>query len=313
MAAGKHTGTAFLVHVPVTEDPQEGGLIYAVTAGHIIDLTRAAGDLILRVNKVGGGYEDLKADHERWLVSPSVDAAVARVEYDYEKSLQLEVDPIPFDKLLPDEWTSEQEVGEGDELFFATLFTLVPGRHQNLPIARFGHIALMPQQDDLLQVSFKDDMGCIIFSRTFPGYLAEAYSRGGHSGSPAFLYFPLNRKPVKLTGFSVPGYAGVMGVLGLVAAHYDVELEAEGPTTANSGIAVIVPAQHIIHLLMEEEFVKEREEARQEVEAGRPAATVDASPVDPLDTEFKRFRDLTRKLVSTPKTEIEEKRKESES
>jgi hypothetical protein len=127
----------------------------------------------------------------------------------------------------------------------------------------------MPQQDDPIKVAFKDDADFEVFTRTFPAYLAEAYSRGGHSGSPAFLYFLLTRKPGQLTDLTAAGPAGVTAVLGVVAAHYDVELEADDPTTGNSGIAVIVPAQHIIDLLMAKDSVKEREEARRDVEAER--------------------------------------------
>jgi len=58
-----------------------------------------------------------------------------------------------------------------------------------------------------------------------------------------------------------------MAVLGVVAAHFDVDLEADDPRRGNSGIAVIVPAQHIIDLLMAKDSVKEREEARREIEA----------------------------------------------
>lgn len=268
MAGAKHVGTAFLVSVPVTKDPRDGVMIYAVTAGHLIDGTRPDGDLILRVNKVGGGHEPFPVDHDRWIVSPSVDAAVVRVGCDRKKSRELDVVPIPFDGLLSDARAAELDVGEGDEMFyFATLFAAVPEKRRHLPITRFGHVALMPQQDDPIKVAFKDRADCEVFTRTFPAYLAEAYSRGGHSGSPAFLYFPLSRKTVHLTGLTAAGPAGVMAVLGVVAGHYDVDLEADDPTMGNSGIAVIVPAQHIIDLLMAKDSVKEREEARREVEA----------------------------------------------
>jgi len=268
MAGEQHVGTAFLVSVPVSKDPRDGVMIYAVTAGHLVDGTRPDGDLILRVNKVGGGHEPFPIDHDRWIVSPSVDAAVVRVGYDRKKSRELDVVPIPFDGLLSDVRATELDVGEGDEMFyFATLFASVPGKRRHLPIARFGHVALMPQQDDPITVAFNDDAGCEVFSRTFPAYLAEAYSRGGHSGSPAFLYFPLSRRPGQLPALTAAGPAGVMAVLGVVAAHFDVDLEADDPRRGNSGIAVIVPAQHIIDLLMAKDSVKEREEARREIEA----------------------------------------------
>jgi len=92
---------------------------------------------------------------------------------------------------------------------------------------------------------------------------------GAIADPPHFFISPLNRKLGQLTGLTAAGPAGVMAVLGVVAAHYDVDLEADDPTTGNSGIAVIVPAQHIIDLLMAEDSVREREQARREVEAER--------------------------------------------
>jgi hypothetical protein len=55
--------------------------------------------------------------------------------------------------------------------------------------------------------------------------------------------------------------------------------------------------------LTREDVVTEREELAKEHEE-KPAATFD-STADSEESEFKRFEDLTRKLVNTPKPDKE--------
>jgi hypothetical protein len=65
------------------------------------------------------------------------------------------------------------------------LFSEHPGGDHNEPIARFGNIALMPAEKVTVDVG--DSTAHI------RAYLVEARSWGGHSGSPAFVFFPPDR------------------------------------------------------------------------------------------------------------------------
>jgi len=55
-------------------------------------------------------------------------------------------------------------------------------------------------------------------------------------------------------------------IIGIVQGHYDInrpvnfttDVLAEGKVSINTGIAVVVPFQQIIDLLMQEEFVEKR-------------------------------------------------------
>lgn len=97
-------------------------------------------------------------------------------------------------------------------------------------------------------------------------YLVEARSWGGHSGSPAFVYYPSDR----IHGI-VDTSTWEPALLGLVQGHYEILQDAALPgdilekvsVPINSGIAVIIPAQKIMDTLMQEELVDKRNEVLQ--------------------------------------------------
>jgi len=152
----------------------------------------------------------------------------------------------------------------GAEIFFIGLFA--PGRdfHLSRPVARFGNIALMPEE---VPLDLGD--GHLVNRRV---YLVEARSWAGHSGSPAFVYFQaghgrahqLGDDPLNERGF-LPGFGRL---LGLVSAHFDV-LMPVGPglgvgiedeivelkVKVNSGIAAVTPSQAIADLLRRDDVV----------------------------------------------------------
>lgn len=47
-----------------------------MTARHVIDESRPYGPLCLRVNRRAGGYEDLGAPQDDWLIHATTDVAV---------------------------------------------------------------------------------------------------------------------------------------------------------------------------------------------------------------------------------------------
>jgi hypothetical protein len=142
-------------------------------------------------------------------------------------------------------------------VFFVGLFSEHPGVERNQPILRFGNISMMPGEK--LLVNLGDS------SARIRAYLVEARSWGGHSGSPAFVYFPPDRFGNSISvGMTLPIF-----LLGLVQGHYDIKSDVkfigdveEGQVAINAGIAAVVPAQEIYDLLMSGEVLAERDEAR---------------------------------------------------
>ena len=297
-------GTAFLVVVPLSD---EVGIGYVVTAQHVVNATRPYDGLYLRVNHKDGGHRQFRIDPDDWVLHPKADVAVSRATL----SDEFDVEYLHLDKLATDEYVVEQRIGEGDEVFFSVLFGKHTGSEQIQPVVRFGNISLMPREPVPIKLDpASEPIDC-------DAYLVEARSWGGHSGSPAFIYYLPTREEGFLT-LTTYGESGIR-LLGLIHGHFPMEADVQvigdailGQATVdvNAGIAVVVPAQKIIDLLMEtEELVNDREAAKKTKEQNRAKAVPDvASPQPQSESNLTRgeFEDALEK--ATQKTEEPTKR-----
>jgi hypothetical protein len=314
-------GTGFFVGVPMVE----GVAAYAVTARHIIERSQQE-TIFVRWN-TADGFEDAPTSKKSdWFISEEADVAAIRARRP-PGDASVDISAIhptqfitstyrfhgpPVTKEAIDAGVAPM-VEAGDEIFFVGLFEQQAGRRQNLPVARFGNIARMPIEPMTLERFPEPAL------ETFEcfAYLAETRSWGGHSGSPTFWPHPITyrRELLGVPGgfFDEPHF--MQGFLGLVSAHFDIDKEAEITgdilgtirTGLNSGMAVITPAEYIRRLLMRDDVEEERDKNRPRREANQ-TPTMDSLNVE--DSEFERFEDLTRKLVHTPKNEVDAKRKE---
>ncbi|MBA7678780.1 hypothetical protein ES703_87058 [subsurface metagenome] len=161
--------------------------------------------------------------------------------------------------LATDAVITAKGTGIGDEIFFVGLFSEHYGQEHNLPIVRFGNISLMP--DEKISVRVTADSIIPVY-----GYLAEAMSWPGHSGSPVFIYYPFDRNPgtSNIAIYPLKNPDPLSGtdqfkLLGLVSAHYPIEQEVKmsetipeeqkGRIYQHAGIVVVIPSQGIIDTL----------------------------------------------------------------
>ena len=262
--------TAFFVGVPVNN---EGSVTYAVTARHVIDASRPHGELYVRINKISGGFRDFKAPQDAWACHPLTDVAVIPVKLPRG---QFDLRTIPFSMLATDDYVIQQRIGAGDDVFFVGLFSAYTGQERNQPIIRFGNISLMPHEKIAMKLNPGSDTTTLI-----DAYLVEARSWGGHSGSPAFIYYPPDREPGGIVIARNPP-----ALLGVVHGHYEIKQDiafigdilGSGKVPINAGIAVVVPAQKIIDALMREELVEERKRLLQKHLRSKPTPIPDVSP-----------------------------------
>jgi len=142
----------------------------------------------------------------------------------------------------------KRHIREGDEMFFVGLFTPFYGSKENVPICRFGRLAMLPGEP----VPWGNEGGANL-------YLMEAQCFGGNSGSPAFFYFPrqhrgspiiqihgLQRSSILLAGV-VKGYFrdwSELLVMNSAAIPY---------SSQNVGVTAIVPATYLYEMLFTEE------------------------------------------------------------
>lgn len=259
----KPCATVFFVEKPINAEFSQ---IYAITARHVIENIHRQTPIYIRVNNSDSSVECLKAEKENWVLSDKIDVAIIN----FKKQSNHDLKCIPYNMLATDELIKKESTGIGDEIFFVGLFSEHYGREHNLPVVRFGNISLMPSEK--LSVRVAKDMIIQV-----NGYLIEAMSWPGHSGSPVFIYYPFDREPGKSRIASSPPNGILKNadplsgteqfkLLGLVSAHYPIEQEVKmsetipeeqkGQIEAQSGMALVIPAQGIIDTLNELELLK---------------------------------------------------------
>ena len=328
--------TVFFIADPTVERPHP---VWAVTARHCIHEARAGGGaMFVRVN-AGDSYRDIPTQADDWLESDDADVACC-----YWASTEGDVIAVPVTQLVGANYTyrfghllvgdpngpEPEDVYVGAEVFFVGLFSQHAGRARNLPVARFGNVSRLPREPILVDRPTGTE--------SIDGYLVEARSWGGHSGSPTYWAHPVTQimeLPKPLAGnraqrrqaersgqqetLTVSRQQPLMALLGLVSAHFDIPREAtmtgdilgKAVTKLNSGMAVVTPA-HFIRQLLEREDVRAQAEEYRRKQDPEPAATMDILGIDAErpagadiaePTEFERFEELARQLAQTPKPE----------
>jgi hypothetical protein len=275
--------TAFCAAI---QSPEGSVVPYFVTARHVIeeaaaeDAWGADGSLYIRWNRVDGGFEDAETRLGDWWLSETADVAAIRVRRQ-GKATEVFLQPIYPTMFIDSQYrftdtspnlplTQEAvdagqvpTVSTGDEVFLVGLFEQSPGSRV-FPVARIGHVARMPV-DPLTMVRHKGPP-----PETFQAlaYLVETLSWGGSSGSPVFWSQEYTlRELADFPGGFIDMKQYMIGFLGLLSAHYDIEKKGRITgdilgtvrTDLNSGMAIVTPAHNVLELLERGDVRKERE------------------------------------------------------
>jgi hypothetical protein len=295
-------GTGFFVALEIPDFPGTTR-VYLVTAKHVVQGARSKGPMFARINLLGGGFMDVPCPYKAWHESYETDVAAGIID----GRLQADWVHIPEARFATEDFIAEHDVGGGDSVFFAGLFSSFPGMQRNQPIFRFGRIALMPDE----QVSIRRDLDDPDTRVDVDAYLVESRSWGGHSGSPAFVHWPA----------PVPGALAEQPppdshLLGLVQGHYELQEDVafvgdilgSGKVPMNLGIAIIIPAKDILALLNEEDFVADRKKIRDYMKKQKPAPVPDTKAI-PVEGEvftkedFEKVLHKATRKVEPPKDE----------
>jgi hypothetical protein len=242
-------GTGFFMG----HDPKSGEKIsprvWAVTALHVIDGLRSKGveQVVLRLNPKQDGQHLIikRIPIGDWFSHPtdgSIDVSIA------ECGIPSEADHValPRSFVANEQTFAENEVNVGDEVFVSGFFTHHFGDQRNIPIVRVGNLAAL--NDEKIAT---DKFGKI------DGYLIEARSTGGLSGSPVYLNLGIVRK----IGNTVRQYDGdgpSIHFLGLVHGHFVVKSQSDeiGEKDINAGIAIVISGASILAVTFEYDSVK---------------------------------------------------------
>ncbi len=272
-------GSGFVLGVPFVEHQRQWHL-YVVTNKHVIEPPEGPSNCVMRVNTRDGGSVSIPTQPDAWTKAINDDLAL-----------------IPFEP--PDNWVpgliatdtfldesceiNDWPVYPGDDVVFFGRFVNHEGHQRNKPVARFGNISMMPDMEAPVRVWNQDQLA----------FLVECRSLGGFSGSPAFVHLSHLRwmGGIKKDGLS-PSQPRFLGVDCAHLPFWSAIYERRGdPSTripnqwaeTNSGIAVIVPAWHLLRLLSEEHLVRERE--REEEQAKKDAETASRAVPDAAQQE----------------------------
>ena len=211
--------------------------VYAVTNAHVI----RDGFTVIRINRRFGSYDILELPTTAWLKHPDGDdlaicSTVLTPQYDFKF--------VASNGCVDKDKASQFNIGVGDEVFMVGRFTGHPGEKKNLPIARFGNIAMMPSEDLLNGLGKKR-----------PHYLIEVRSVSGFSGSPVFVYDFPGSVARGMRGTTMPDL-----LLGIDCGHLP-----EQEKYISAGVAAVVPAWCLLELLEHPEMKRQREERETEL------------------------------------------------
>jgi hypothetical protein len=272
-------GTAFFASVLSEMFPQSLAYLYLVTARHNITEAKVEIEkspkkyhpqLFLRVNTSDGKSKTVELpDGWTFPANKATDLAVmfaerlADADIDYRH--------IPLACAATDERIRQHGVGIGSEVFVAGLFSLRQGTHRNLPIARQGSIASMPDEP-LIDKELR---------MKYDAYLTEVLSTKGMSGSPVMVQsrtYVMDEDP----------HCDLL-LLGLMKGHFRDELEGypkDKGDDFHAGLSIVVPAPEILKIINGEKLTREREE--EDLKMARERAPVDDSALSSRKPERGR-------------------------
>jgi hypothetical protein len=262
-------GTGFLVAY------EDDG--YLVTCGHVARPLEEV-PFLIRVNRKDGGAQNIPVDGLKWFhhEDSSVDVSVAQMWLPRASDLACSYILAP-NYMLDRQTFVQGGVGIGNATYTIGLFRLMHGQSRNLPIVHQGSIAMVPGDE---KIPVRDWLAPRNVKRTryVEGYLVEAQSLSGLSGSPVWV------RP----DYEMPGppktRAGARGVilLGLWQGAWDappdevMAAEHGKEVRVPVGMGIVVPAHRILEVL-EMPIVKAAREKATNDRAASSSARLDAA------------------------------------
>ena len=120
---------------------------------------------------------------DNWICHPDHDIAVCPLPHDVQMELY-DASCLGPDFVLTLDQFHDMKVGPGDDLLYVGRFMSHAGKYQNMPSVRFGNISMNPCDEE--PIEYDDPQTGQ--RRLQVGFLVEARSRSGFSGSPVFLH-----------------------------------------------------------------------------------------------------------------------------
>ena len=263
-------GTGFFVGVKHA-DNESIFSVYFVTAKHVLQDENGnyLTEIVLRLNKKEGDSQLIKIALKDIKIFEHHDKDVDIALFNFLPNQNFyDFRFIPDNLIANKEVIMKNEISEGDEVFFAGLFTSHMGQKKNQPIIRFGKVALI--SDEKIEWKEKDKP-----AKFLDLYLLECQSFGGNSGSPVFFQLNPLRNPGQLSlGGPVIFLAGVMKGSFLTGSELQIaETDNRMFSLQNIGVAAVIPAQKLHEILFSEKLI----ELRKSIKKNLPPSSAEPS------------------------------------
>jgi hypothetical protein len=179
-------GDGFFVVVKDVKRP-DNAYGYLITAKHVLETAPGQfyDHIFVKLNKIKGGTQllrvDLQDDGKSQVFTrpePGVDIAVVPAlpdasVYDFRA--------IPEEMIQSPKAFDDLEIGEGSDIFFVSPLQGYGAAQETVPVARFGHITLVPSRP----LAWRPNPTQPATPARF--FLVEGQSSGGDAGAPVFL------------------------------------------------------------------------------------------------------------------------------
>lgn len=276
-------GTGFFV-CRDPDHPRTPLHVYAVSNWHVV--CGDAGASIIRVNTRDRKSRLIELDPGEWTVPKDGDDLIAVDITDHVDSASDDIIGLEEDVFITPEVVKEFQIGTGEDIFMSGLFASHHGGNRNVPVIRFGNIAMMASEAAPVELETGGELPC---------YLVDTRSRSGFSGSPVFAFRLLGSDLTHLPyGFAkdAPG-AGLIigdereyfwGLLGIHCGQYwdRVQVRTKRPwgraesagkniqegdeLLIHSGMTIVIPAWRISQLLDQGDFEMKRKQREKDWE-----------------------------------------------
>jgi|SRR5579862_116122 len=268
-------GTGFLLHHK--EVP------YLITCRHVAE---AVGNdpFLIRLNTYRGDSRNVLTDQVKWYFHPNPNVDVAVIPFNVPKDHGYDCFYFTEDIFIP-----ASEIGIGEFCYTVGLFRLLAGRKRNLPVVHFGTIAMVPGDETIPVMDWRDQSGQTTIQAH--GYLVESQSLDGLSGAPVMVrpsfdgprvpaYAPGGAKSIIEVGPKLARHE--VFLLGMWQGAWDappdqiLAIEKGEDVRVSVGMGVVIPGEHIRDTLDQEELEKMRKTENLRV---RTAARLETSRV----------------------------------
>lgn len=215
---------------------------YLITCKHVVEACPRHSQVFLRLNNQDLTNVKYIPLPDNWVYHKDRSVDLAVIRYNHLKDIPCDYEAVDTEFVFLPDALLRQYITEGDPVAFIGLFTKVMGKRRNLPIYRYGHVAMVTNEK-------------INNKKYGPGHylLVECEAYPGNSGAP--LYVSIPRQVLEdIFGFSDvnprQNYVFVLGIMTATFLEQEIYIpEQKKKTTHNSRISLVVPINYVRDIL----------------------------------------------------------------